>query len=668
MAIEDASASRHLRYLCSRKTLPCADVVAYMESLKPETLCDAVQGRNESGKAPLHYAAQLRPGADGATLCAALLDRRADVNAITRRGHTALLFAAGRGHVESVHLLLDAGATPRVISASGDVPWKIPGNKHLDDDTIARLLAAEEEDLRPWQDFRQSEDAREAQLTYERASLQCCASQAAEQPRKNGNSALDGSDEGGRVHGARAELVNRVVHAARNDSVEALTVAIATAALEDKLATRAALRMIFSGESAVSAVCPMLRAFREDALGQEVAKQGGKRTRKVVVARLVSSLLHELRNSQAPKRVPSASIAEAAGSDVILAMEALLIKQPAWDEDCHIFMQLWSSALSLVSESSKSISELAWAIVGNKQVQGHQQQFAMCRDYVLLLRWSVGICPYPDCLDMTDEVVSLAASARCGSQLLDILGDLSLPLEVIEHMQNALKVEASKIAAKLYVPKPDTLECGTIPPYQLATQPEWVADSCTVQTMGAVIESMLLGLRDQAARLLIGVDTEWGDEEGGAIVTPSVVQLAVQGYAWVVDAKAVGEELVDMLLRFASDSRVRLLGFAFDRDTSKLAALSSTEKDLASDILVKAVMDIQRISMSMQPFRDVGQLVGLQRVAEVFLGRRLDKSLQCSDWDARPLTSGQLRYAAADAAVLLDLALAMGIHESGSAS
>ena len=49
---------------------------------------------------PLHYAAQLRPK-DGATVCAALLKHRAQLDATTRRGHTALLFAAGRGHGEA---------------------------------------------------------------------------------------------------------------------------------------------------------------------------------------------------------------------------------------------------------------------------------------------------------------------------------------------------------------------------------------------------------------------------------------------------------------------------------------------------------------------------------------------------------------------------------------
>ena len=55
------------------------------------------------------------------------------------------------------------------------------------------------------------------------------------------------------------------------------------------------------------------------------------------------------------------------------------------------------------------------------------------------------------------------------------------------------------------------------------------------------------------------------------------------------------------------------------------------------------------------------QQPGLKFVAERWLGKTMDKSMQCSDWDARPLSRAQLCYAATDAAVLLDLAAAMGI-------
>ena len=41
------------------------------------------------------------------------------MNARTVRGHTPLIFAAGRGHDGTIEALLDAGASPRVIMANG---------------------------------------------------------------------------------------------------------------------------------------------------------------------------------------------------------------------------------------------------------------------------------------------------------------------------------------------------------------------------------------------------------------------------------------------------------------------------------------------------------------------------------------------------------------------
>ncbi|CAI5510370.1 unnamed protein product [Closterium sp. Naga37s-1] len=50
---------------------------------------------------------------------------------------------------------------------------------------------------------------------------------------------------------------------------------------------------------------------------------------------------------------------------------------------------------------------------------------------------------------------------------------------------------------------------------------------------------------------------------------------------------------------------------------------------------------------------------GLSALAQVLLGAPLDKELQCSDWEQRPLSRHQLHYAAADALCLIHMALAL---------
>jgi ribonuclease D len=42
----------------------------------------------------------------------------------------------------------------------------------------------------------------------------------------------------------------------------------------------------------------------------------------------------------------------------------------------------------------------------------------------------------------------------------------------------------------------------------------------------------------------------------------------------------------------------------------------------------------------------------------------LDKEQQCSDWDARPLSKRQLRYAAIDAVALVEIAEAMALKRT----
>ena len=76
--------------------------------------------------------------------------------------------------------------------------------------------------------------------------------------------------------------------------------------------------------------------------------------------------------------------------------------------------------------------------------------------------------------------------------------------------------------------------------------------------------------------------------------------------------------------------------------------------------MVPMVLQDSALAMSTMSGSDRRQ-PGLKLVAERWLGKTMDKAMQCSDWDTRPLSRAQLHYAAADAAVLLDVAAAMGI-------
>ena len=79
--------------------------------------CDSIDGGNANGKTALMLAAQFRPTA---AVVEELLRSGANVDATTRRGHTALIFAAGRGRDATIVTLLHAGASARVRTVTGD--------------------------------------------------------------------------------------------------------------------------------------------------------------------------------------------------------------------------------------------------------------------------------------------------------------------------------------------------------------------------------------------------------------------------------------------------------------------------------------------------------------------------------------------------------------------
>merc|ERR1712107_479780 len=57
---------------------------------------------------------------------------------------------------------------------------------------------------------------------------------------------------------------------------------------------------------------------------------------------------------------------------------------------------------------------------------------------------------------------------------------------------------------------------------------------------------------------------------------------------------------------------------------------------LSAEALVADVLDLQRVAACSS--HAGGPPPGLRRAAEALLGMSLDKTLQCSDWDARPLS------------------------------
>ena len=105
---------------------------------------------NRNSKTALMHIAQLT---DNAGLVEVLLQLKADATRTTNRGHTALHYAASKGHDQVCAMLLEAGARVRVKTVNGDSPVSL-ASVRLSPAVHAQLLSLEQSDEAPWIDFR----------------------------------------------------------------------------------------------------------------------------------------------------------------------------------------------------------------------------------------------------------------------------------------------------------------------------------------------------------------------------------------------------------------------------------------------------------------------------------------------------------------------------------
>jgi ATP-dependent helicase Lhr and Lhr-like helicase len=122
-----------------------------------------------------------------------------------------------------------------------------------------------------------------------------------------------------------------------------------------------------------------------------------------------------------------------------------------------------------------------------------------------------------------------------------------------------------------------------------------------------------------------------------------LVQLAGARFIAVIDALAVSD----------FSKLAALLGNA---GVTKVIHNASFERSVlgAHEIAIENAFDTLAVSRRLRG-RDTPDGHGLAAVCARELGLMLDKTAQTSDWTRRPLSAGQLAYAALDAEVLLDL-------------
>jgi len=130
-----------------------------------------------------------------------------------------------------------------------------------------------------------------------------------------------------------------------------------------------------------------------------------------------------------------------------------------------------------------------------------------------------------------------------------------------------------------------------------------------------------------------------------------------------VETKPVGDKQHLCLVQLASRSTVYVLDVRTVHDPGKLKAILESETiekvvhnaSFETRVLAATGITLENVYDTMvaaRMFYPQGTGLSLAAVCKRELDLEMDKTLQCSDWSARPLSEEQIQYAALDAEVL----------------
>ena len=185
----------------------------------------------------------------------------------------------------------------------------------------------------------------------------------------------------------------------------------------------------------------------------------------------------------------------------------------------------------------------------------------------------------------------------------------------------------------------------------------------------------------------IGFDMEWKPGTGAThastlqvhkdnaclfvrIIITVCFQLAGESVCYIFDLLALrnSEALHDVVQEVFCDRSIMKLGFCPSQDLRGIEVICRVQRpanvyDLQQMWSIYSQKKKQPLSTGAAagrgkrraPPSKAFQSVGLSEVVLALLGKPLDKLMQTSNWNRRPLTEGQICYAAQDAHVLLTL-------------
>jgi ribonuclease D len=175
-------------------------------------------------------------------------------------------------------------------------------------------------------------------------------------------------------------------------------------------------------------------------------------------------------------------------------------------------------------------------------------------------------------------------------------------------------------------------------------------NACPVKRWGGRIsvvrnkDELAAAMRKLTGHTLLGFDTETRPAyKKGESYLPSLLQLASDKEVFIFQLKHLG--LAKPLREILADSAIIKTGVSLDYDIRELKKLSSFK--------AAGFIDLGNLAKKMGIKNH-----GLRGLAAVFLGIRISKGTQTSNWSRDVLTRQQIQYAATDAWVGRKLYLA----------
>ena len=161
---------------------------------------------------------------------------------------------------------------------------------------------------------------------------------------------------------------------------------------------------------------------------------------------------------------------------------------------------------------------------------------------------------------------------------------------------------------------------------------------------------------------VMGVDAEWtaGPAHGGSACKVQWLQLGCTRHAFLLDlpklcAEAPAELGAALQMLFTRPTLTKV-GFGLKADLRKVAA---SHPALASCTDARPCAELAATATSRGAKSAISGAMSLSKLAQLTLGKPLDKRMQLSNWARRPLAPSQLRYAALDAIVGARIHLAL---------